>query len=652
MAAVLGRRSTALSKAFTFVAVCAVAVLTQGATAFGHAGHSHHDGRIPGHPDFRRIGDTTYRFDPDRELYVSDRPGVPPSYAHVDYSSPDGAGAGSGQAVASNGAEVLLPSHELPPVCRNTGNRIVVVYTHRPNEAAATPTAQIRSIVRRMNWKISTAAAQSSGGQRSLQMAVECEASGIRVRNVATAGKGPDVIDYTLRSQLGEPTGTDAVKYLVFESSKHPDFFGIGYTYQDNSKSYNNWNAKTTATAIVYGPGVWENQTPVHELLHVFGAAQGVASPPAPYSTPGYHCTDGMDVLCYNDESLPANQFSNARCPASAGYETPATVPIDCGNDTYFNAKPPAGSWLANYWNVAGTENRFLVGYADTQELGFVRFNHASGSTELVTYGAPGYNVLASNGLTGYPALAESKYVQAIAIDWNGDGIDELGFVNFKAATSSTELVTYAGAPNYNVLASACGTGYPKITDPQNVRAIAIDWNGDGKDELGFVRYNHSSGKAELVTYTGAPCYNTLASIGKTGYPSTSDPKYLEALAIDWTGDGIDELGFVNFKPASGNTDLVTYVGAPNYNLLASVASTGYPPITEPQNVQALAIDTTGDGIDELGFVNFKPASGNTDLVTYVGAPQYNVPALIGPTGYPAITDPQNVQALAIDWNN
>ena len=54
---------------------------------------------------------------------------------------------------------------------------------------------------------------------------------------------------------------------------------------------------------------------------------------------------------------------------------------------------------------------------------------------------------------------------------------------------------------------------------------------------------------------------------------------------------------------ASGNAHLDTYSGAPNYKTLASDCDTGYPGESRPPKLQALAIDTNGDGVDELGFL-------------------------------------------------
>jgi len=286
--------------------------------------------------------------------------------------------------------------------------------------------------------------------------------------------------------------------------------------------------------------------------------------------------------------------------------------------------------------------------YAD--ELGFVRFSKSPANTHLDTYIAgPTYKTLASSSDTGYPAITDPQNVRAIKIDTNGDGVDELAFVRLNTASGNAHIDVYSGFPTYKTLVAVSDTGYPAVSDPQNIQVIAIDTNGDGTDELGFVRLNTASGNAHLDTYTGAPNYKTLASMSDTGYPAVSDPQNVQAMAIDWTGDGTDELGFVRMNTASGNAHLDTYTGAPNYKTLASNSDTGYPAVSDPKNVQAMAMDWNGDGTDELGFVRLNPVSGNAHLDSYTGTPAYKTLASSSDVGYPAVSDPENIQALALN---
>jgi hypothetical protein len=289
------------------------------------------------------------------------------------------------------------------------------------------------------------------------------------------------------------------------------------------------------------------------------------------------------------------------------------------------------------------------------EELGFLHFNTAPNMTQLRTYvGAPNYFGLnTARSSTGYPAISDPQNIQGIAIDWLGDGIPELGFLRFNTASGKTHLDTYDGPPQYQTLASSCDTAYPAIADPQNVQGMAIDTNGGGVDELGFVRLNAASGKAHIDTYTGTPCYTTLASVSDSGYPAVADPQNVQIVATDVNGDGVDELAFVRLKANPTNkVHISTYGGPPFYKDGILTCETGYPEVADPQNVRVLAIDTNGDGIDELGFLRYNASSGKAHLDTYGGAPCYGALQSVSDTGHPAVSNPQDVQAIAINTTN
>jgi hypothetical protein len=278
-------------------------------------------------------------------------------------------------------------------------------------------------------------------------------------------------------------------------------------------------------------------------------------------------------------------------------------------------------------------------------ELGFAGFN-GSGNTSFDGYvGAPGYQGHSMWGETGYPKITDPQNIDTVAIDSDANGLDELGFVRFNGS-GNTHIDTYTGG-GYKALSSTCDTGYPKITDPQNVQTVAIDSNGDGADELGFVRFN-GSGNTHIDAYSGS-CFQTLSGYCDTGYPKITDPQNVQAIAIDTNGDGVDELAFVRFN-GSGNTHIDAYSG-PCFQTLSTFCDTGYPKITDPQNVRALAIDTNGDGVDELGFLRYNAASGKAHLDTYSGS-CFKSLASSSDTAYPAVAKPENVEALAINWTD
>jgi hypothetical protein len=297
-------------------------------------------------------------------------------------------------------------------------------------------------------------------------------------------------------------------------------------------------------------------------------------------------------------------------------------------------------------YQVWGQDQVFSTPVRNNTELGFVGFNGTANTTFDGYVGYPGnpyYQGHAVWGETGYPKITDPQNIDALAIDGDGNGLDELGFVRFNG-TGNTHIDTYTG-PNYKTLSGTCDTGYPKITDPQNIQTVGIDSNGDGVDELGFIRFN-GTGNTHLDGYTGS-CFKTLSSQCDTGYPKITDPQNVQAVALDTDGDGADELAYVRFN-GTGNTHVDVYGGG-CFKTLMSSCDTGYPKITDPQNVRAMAIDVDGNGTDELGFLRYNAASGKAHLDTYSGS-CYKTLFSSGDTGYPATSKPENVEAVGINW--
>jgi len=285
--------------------------------------------------------------------------------------------------------------------------------------------------------------------------------------------------------------------------------------------------------------------------------------------------------------------------------------------------------------------------YAD--ELGYVALKTAPKNTHIDTYkSGPTYKTLLESSDTAYPPVSEPLKVQTIAIDTNGDGVDELAYVARNSVNGLAHIDVYSGAPGYKTLISNSDTAYPGF-DPQKSQVVAIDTNGDGVDELGFVARNQTTGKAHIDVYKNAPAYNVLLSDSDTAYPSFTDLEKLQALAIDTDGDGVDELGFLALQTPWGQAHLDVYKNGPAYNVLSSNCDTGYPSIAEPKYVQALAIDTNGDGVDELGFLALKTSSANTHLDIYKGGPCYNVLSSDSDTAYPQLSNVDDIQALALN---
>lgn|GEM_PF-2201829 len=134
-------------------------------------------------------------------------------------------------------------------------------------------------------------------------------------------------------------------KYLVFSDVPVSEFCGIAPGIQrDDSPALTNRNNTVSGWALVSlgcaNPVNWSDDQ-LHELVHELGGIQSSA----PDSTIGFHCTDSYETMCYNDAPGVVQRIV---CPSDA----PTMALLDCNDDDYFSANPPAGSYLATHWNI------------------------------------------------------------------------------------------------------------------------------------------------------------------------------------------------------------------------------------------------------------------------------------------------------------
>ncbi|MCW2955968.1 MAG: ricin lectin [Thermoleophilia bacterium] len=112
-----------------------------------------------------------------------------------------------------------------------------------------------------------------------------------------------------------------------------------------------NNNGPEDSLAVQYGTSYAGQPDPpshtglLHELSHTMGAVQD--EPPT--SSGRGHCTDGLDVLCYDDRG-PAggdSRYVDTVCPDLVPPITADDEQYDCNGDTYFHPAPPASNPLA-----------------------------------------------------------------------------------------------------------------------------------------------------------------------------------------------------------------------------------------------------------------------------------------------------------------
>lgn len=237
--------------------------------------------------------------------------------------------------------------------CYGTGTdgfRVQLLYAHGTGTADRLPalTAQFRSEAGRLDGVVNTSAGQT-GGTRHVRFVTDSTCDPI-IQSVTLSSSAMTSFSSMVSALHAQGfTRTDR-KYLVWSDAN--TYCGIAELYVDANPdttpgaNANNGNPGVQGTIARVDNGCWlqNNMVEAHELLHMLGGVQ----PGAPNATPGYHCTDGYDRLCYNDGSTSKPQRTNV-CPISQ------LAFYDCRHDDYFSTAPPFGSWLSRNWNTANS---------------------------------------------------------------------------------------------------------------------------------------------------------------------------------------------------------------------------------------------------------------------------------------------------------
>jgi hypothetical protein len=92
-------------------------------------------------------------------------------------------------------------------------------------------------------------------------------------------------------------------------------------------------------------------------FAHENGHAMGAVQLSAPHTTGGFHCVDGLDVMCYSDGGPTGNLYTTGSCALAPN----GTAIFDCNFDDYFNPAPAAGTYLSTHWNIANPNNGWLL---------------------------------------------------------------------------------------------------------------------------------------------------------------------------------------------------------------------------------------------------------------------------------------------------
>lgn len=206
--------------------------------------------------------------------------------------------------------------------------------------------SEIASAIKRMNFLLNQEAVES--GSVNADFKVKCDSEdNLQIDQFASLGT-----EYELVVDSARDAGFDDphANYSIFLDWNHPAFCGVASLWEDESPEESNLNNRGGGYAVTYEP-CWDRRTPMHENGHNMGATQ--------YSAPdstgsGHHCYDQYDVMCYTPDGGDRNQLDEV-------FDCPDEMHYDCEHDTYFDAAPEEGEYLADHWNVGSRVNRFIA---------------------------------------------------------------------------------------------------------------------------------------------------------------------------------------------------------------------------------------------------------------------------------------------------
>ena len=210
-----------------------------------------------------------------------------------------------------------------------SGNRVQAVYAvasdqpDRFNEIAPLIAGWAAHMDNMMNQS-----AALTGGERHIRFVTD-PSGALNIQKVILPSDGDDSFSKTINAMKAAGYDQGSRKYLIWMDAAI--YCGIASIYSDDRPGQENYNNGRFAQYARVDSGCWgrSNSVELHEIVHNMGGVQQSA----PHSTPGYHCTDEYDRMCYRDSS--SVQMTYVCDNGMEAY-------LDCGNDDYFHTSPPS----------------------------------------------------------------------------------------------------------------------------------------------------------------------------------------------------------------------------------------------------------------------------------------------------------------------
>jgi hypothetical protein len=206
--------------------------------------------------------------------------------------------------------------------------------------------------------------------------------------------------------------------------------------------------------------------------------------------------------------------------------------------------------------------------------------------------------VFKQSGLAGYDLASPAD--QAVALDFDGDGKEDLFM--YRPGQGIAHVLRSNGNGTFTSIQATRGIAGFDLASPAD-RAVALDFNGDGKDDLFLYRPGAGS-QAWLLQSNGNGTFTTVQSTkGIAGYDLANGAD--RAVALDFNGDGKDDLFL--YRPGQGIAYVLQSNGNGSFTAMGKETGVAGYDLANPADI-AVSIDVYGDKRKEILFL--RPGQG------------------------------------------
>lgn len=380
-----------------------------------------------------------------------------------------------------------------------------------------------------------------------MHLYVECDGAGNPVVHdigLSTTIGGSDFSTIVSDMQAQGHNNSLAHYWVWTDGNPTSGYAGQSSVVGDDSPGASNAINSSDGYSINYGYTAGNSGASV--FAHENGHAMGAVQLSAPDSTGAWHCTDGRDVMCYNDGGPSGNAYTTGDC----GNAPNGTALLDCHRNDYFNPCPAPGSYLSDHWDVASVNDAWLNVTTGPSSTAFyyppqsviqgtssllsvlVSGGGCGGGTVKFTYsgGTLGTGSVGGNGVASVSLASLPIGHYSVSASYGGSGLAQ------PSSTSSPAVFDVVAAPFKSLaVMNVFGGDFPAQPSVLNTNpdvwpgwgiAASMALTPDGKggyvlDGWGGV---HAFGNAQPVLGTNFwPGWNVaraiaLRSDGKSGY--------------------------------------------------------------------------------------------------------------------------------------